>query len=61
MAEREIKTRIVLEGEQQFRTAMNNASAAVKALNAEEKACEAQFKATGDAEAYREEKTRILT
>jgi len=61
LAEREIKTRIVLEGEQQFRQAMNNASSAVKALNAEEKACEAQFKATGDAEAYREEKTRILT
>lgn len=60
MADREIKTRIVLEGEQQFRQAMNSAASAVKTLNAEEKAAEAQYKASGDAAAYQEEKTRIL-
>ena len=60
MAEREIKTRVVLEGEQQFRQAMTNSANAVKALNAEEKAAEAQFKATGDAQALNAEKSRIL-
>lgn len=39
---------------------MNSAASAVKALNAEEKAAEAQFKATGDAQSYQEEKLRIL-
>lgn len=61
MAGNEIKSTLRLEGEQQFRQAMNQAAAAVKALNAEEKAAAAQFKATGDAETYKAEQTRILT
>lgn len=60
MAVREIKTRLKLEGEQEFRRALNDAAGAVKTLNAEEKAAEAQFKASGDAAAYQQEKTRIL-
>ena len=60
MADKTIKTRLVLEGEQQYRQAMRNSASAVKALNAEEKAAAAQFKSTGDREAYVAEQTRIL-
>lgn len=60
MAEREIKTRFKLDGEQQFRTAMNDAAAAIKVLDSEQKLAQAQFKATGDAEAFATEQTRIL-
>ena len=42
------------------RTAMSNAESKIKSLTAEEKLAEAQFKATGDKEAYAAEKTRIL-
>ena len=60
MAEREIKTRFKLDGEQQFKTAMNDAAAAIKVLDSEQKLAQAQFKATGDAEAFATEQTRIL-
>lgn len=60
MAVKEIKTRFKLEGEQQFKKAMSDSAAAVKVLNSEEKLAEAQFKATGDAESYAAEKSRIL-
>ena len=60
MAVKEIKTRFKLEGEQQFRKAMSDSAAAVKVLNSEEKLAEAQFKATGDAQTYAAEKSRIL-
>ena len=60
MAVREIKTRFKLEGEQQFKRTMTESAAAVKVLNSEEKLAEAQFKATGDAQSYAAEKSRIL-
>ena len=60
MATRDIKTRFVLEGEQEFKKAMTNSANAIKVLNSEEKLAEARFKATGDAEEYAAEKTRIL-
>lgn len=56
----DIKTRFKLEGEQTYRKAMTDAAAVVKALNAEQKLAEAQYKATGDAQQYAEEQTRIL-
>jgi len=60
MAVKEIGTRFKLEGVQKFKQEMNNCAAAVKVLNSEEKLAEAQFKATGNSEAYAAEKTRIL-
>ena len=60
MAVKEIKTRFKLEGEQQFKKAMSDSAAAVKVLNSEEKLAEAQFHATGDAQTYAAEKSRIL-
>lgn len=60
MAVKEIKTRFKLEGEQQFKKTMTESAAAVKVLNSEEKLAEAQFKATGDAQSYAAEKSRIL-
>lgn len=60
MAKHEIGASIKLEGENKFRNAMKSAENAIKALNAEEKLAKAQFEATGDAEAYAAEKTRIL-
>ena len=60
MAEREIKTRLKLEGESEFRKGMRDSASAVKVLNSEEKLAEAQFKLTGDQEKYLTEKTEIL-
>ena len=57
---REIKTTLKLDGEQQFKKAMSDAASAIKELNSEEKLAEAQFEATGDAEKYAAEQTRIL-
>lgn len=59
MANREIKTTLKLEGEQQFRQKMNDAAKAVKVLNSEEKVATAQFKATGDAQQYAADRARI--
>ena len=56
----EVKTRFTLEGEQKFRTAMNEAAAAVKVLNSEQKLATATFKNTGDAQKYAADKTQIL-
>ena len=39
---------------------MNDAAAAIKVLDSEQKLAQAQFKATGDAEAFATEQTRIL-
>ena len=39
----DIKTRFKIEGEQQYRSAMNNAAAAIKVLNSEQKLAKAQF------------------
>lgn len=60
MANREIKTTIKLEGEQQFRQAMKGASDAIKVLNSEEKLAAAQFEATGNKEQFMADKADIL-
>lgn len=60
MPTREIKTRFKLEGEQQYKKAMSDAAAAIKVLNSEEKLAKAQYEATGDAQEYAAEQTRIL-
>lgn len=60
MPERDIRTRLKLEGEQQFKSAMKAASDSIKVLNSEQKLAEAQFKATGDKEQYLADKTDIL-
>lgn len=60
MATREIKTRFKLEGEQEFKRAMTDAANATKVLDSEMKLAQAQFKQTGDAEAYAAEQSRIL-
>lgn len=56
----EIKARFKLDGEQEFRRSMNEAANAIKVLDSEQKLAQAQFRATGDAEAYQAEQTRIL-
>ena len=56
----EIKTRFALEGESQFRSAMNSAASAIKVLNAEQKLAKASFKQTGDAEKYAATQATIL-
>ena len=60
MAGREIKTKLTLEGEKQYRSAMREAASAIKVLDSELKVVEAQFKATGDAQELNSEKARIL-
>lgn len=60
MAGREIKTKLTLEGEKQYRSAMREAASAIKVLDSELKVAEAQFKATGDAQELNSEKARIL-
>ena len=60
MPTREIKTKLTLEGEQQYKRAMTDAANAIKVLNSEEKLAAAQFEATGNAEQYAADKTRIL-
>lgn len=56
----DVKTRMVLEGEQQYRTAMTDAANAIKVLNSQQKLATAQFKNTGDAEKYAQQQTEIL-
>lgn len=56
----EIKTKLTLDGEQQFKRAMDDAASAMKELNSEQKLAAAEFKATGDAETYAAERARIL-
>lgn len=60
MPERDIRTKLKLEGESEFRKGMRDAASAVKVLNSEEKLAEAQFKLTGDQEKYLTDKTEIL-
>lgn len=60
MADREIKTTLKLEGEQQFRKAMKGASDAIKVLNSEQKLAAAQFEATGNKEQFLADKADIL-
>lgn len=50
MPDRDIRAKIKLEGEQQFKSAMKGASDAIKVLNSEQKLAQAQFEATGDKE-----------
>lgn len=57
---RDIKTRIVLEGEQQYRAAMRDAASANKTLASEMKLAKAQFDATGDSQQYAADQARIL-
>ena len=47
-----IKTKLVLEGEAQYSTAIKNATKAIKGLDAEQKLAQAQFNLTGDKEQY---------
>ena len=52
--------RIKVEGLSEFRTAMSSAAASVRQMTAAEKLAEAQYKATGDAEAYQQAKAEAL-
>ena len=60
MAKGEIKTKLVLEGEAEYKRQMTDAANAVKVLDSEQKLAEAQFKATGDAQQYAADQARIL-
>lgn len=56
----DIKSRIVLEGEQEYRAAMRDAASANKTLASEMKLAKAQFDATGDSQQYAADQARIL-
>ena len=56
----EIKTKLVLEGEAQYSTAIKNATKAIKGLDAEQKLAQAQFNLTGDKEQYMADRAEIL-
>ena len=56
----DIKSRFKIEGEQQYRSAMSNAAAAIKVLNSEQKLAKAQFQNTGNAEKYAAQQADIL-
>ena len=60
MARGEIKTKLVLEGEAEYKRQMTDVANAIKVLDSEQKLAEAQFKATGDAQQYAADKARIL-
>ena len=55
-----IKTKLVLEGEAQYSTAIKNATKAIKGLDAEQKLAQAQFNLTGDKEQYMADRAEIL-
>lgn len=57
---REIKTRLALEGEQQFKSAMREAANSIKVLNSAQKLAKAQFKQTGDSEKYVAQQSQLL-
>lgn len=56
----EIKTKLVLDGEAQYSTAIKNATKAIKGLDAEQKLAQAQFNLTGDKEQYMADRAEIL-
>lgn len=56
----DIKTKLVLEGEAQYSTAIKNATKAIKGLDAEQKLAQAQFNLTGDKEQYMADRAEIL-
>lgn len=60
MAVREIKTSIALDGEQEFKQALADASRNLRVMDADLKAAATEFKFTGDAQQYYTEKSRNL-
>lgn len=60
MAVREIKTSIALDGEQQFKQALAEASRNMRVMSADLRTAETEFKATGDAQQYYADKSRLL-
>lgn len=60
MAVREIKTSIALDGEQQFKQALADASRNMRVMSADLKTAETEFKATGEAQQYYADKSRLL-
>ena len=56
----DIKTKLVLEGEARYSTAIKNATKALKGLDAEQKLARAQFDLTGDKEQYMADRAEIL-
>lgn len=56
----DMTARIKVEGLGEFRSAMKSAASAVKETTAAEKLADAQFKKTGDAAAYQQQKTDAL-
>lgn len=60
MAVREIKTSISLDGEKAFRQAVNDASRAMRVMNAELKAIGAEFGVTGDKQQFLAQKSNNL-
>ena len=60
MANNGVNVKMGVEGVAQFKQNMKTAQTAVKTLDEQLKLNEKQFKATGDAEAYMQEKAELL-
>lgn len=60
MANGEIRNKIILEGEAEYKRQMTDAANAVKTLDSEQKLAAAQFRATGDAQQYAADQASIL-
>ena len=56
----DIKTKIVLDGEQEFENRIKSATRAIKGLDAEQKLAQAQFNLTGDKEQYMADRAEVL-
>ena len=57
----EIKTTLAVDGEKEFKAAMDDANRSMRVWDADLRAVQAEFKATGDQERYLAEKTDLLS
>ena len=60
MANSDIKTRLVLQGEKEYSKGMKDAAANVKELDSRLKVVKSEFEKTGDAQKYAAEQAQIL-
>lgn len=56
----EIKTTLAIDGEKEFKAAMDDANRSMRVWDADLRAVQAEFKATGDQERYLADKTELL-
>ena len=57
----EIKTRLTLDGEREYRAAMRDVTSALKELDSEQRLAQAEFELSGDAQTYAASKADVLS